>query len=482
MGGVIAYLLPAMAQTRTIAAVDPATGARLTRRTARTYVAVVVVGDPAQGKAVAATWCGRPDLAEKALRKFSRPDARLAPVVEDPWADAEPAQAEPAPAPVAGCRLAGDARHLFALFARRYSLTAPQVFALQSEVLGWASRSPAFWVAGQPLAGPFGALTAGLARRGVISVDGIRRTWAPDVLAELWAVAQAQAEAEGLPPVPALADAAPQPALPSEARRGAAAEPLAQVEVDPYRRGEWQRTGIGPEPVAVAERRAARWAERNPEHCYRVVPVAPRPVLPGEAEPPAPVAQDGPAPELPRLRADAAAGRPVSLAALARALADDLATPAPTPDSLRARAAVRSAEAERVADAEPARAQAAADQASTLTAWADSLSPSPVADAWAGQPWDPGTPDARARVALQGERVATLWPIAQAVRGAGFDLPPIWWADGPILAGERTYGEALAALPLGAIAAAAAALAALPPVTAAQDRALRLCRGEAVGV
>jgi hypothetical protein len=205
-------------------------------------------------------------------------------------------------------------------------------------------------------------------------------------------------------------------------------------------------------------------------------------VLPGEAEPPAPVAQDGPAPELPRLRADAAAGRPVSLTALARALADDLATPAPTPDSLRARAAVRGAEAERVADAEPARAQAAADQAQTLTAWADSLSPAPVADAWAGQPWDPGTPDARARVALQGERVATLWPIAQAVRGAGFDLPPVWWADGPILAGERTYSEALAALPVGAIAAAAAALAALPPVTAAQARALRLCRGEAVGV
>lgn len=98
------------------------------------------------------------------------------------------------------------------------------------------------------------------------------------------------------------------------------------------------------------------------------------------------------------------------------------------------------------------------------------------------QPWDPGTPEARARVALQGERVATLWPIAQAVRGAGFDLPPAWWPDGPVMAGERTYGEALAALPLGAIAAAAAALAALPPVTAAQDRALRLCRSGAVGV
>jgi hypothetical protein len=339
MGGVIAYLLPAMAQARTIVAVDPATGARLTRRTARTYVAVVVVGDPAQGRAVAATWCGRPDLAEKALRKFSREDARLAPVVEDPWAEA----------------------------------------------------------------------------------------------------------------VPALADAAPSPALPGEARPAATPEPLAQVEVDPYRRGEWQRTGIGPDPVAVAERRAARWAERNPEHSYRVVPVPARAVLPGEAEPPALVAQDGPAPELP------------NLAGCARALAAGLTEPAPTPDSLRARAAVRGA-----------------DEADTLISWADSLSPAPTGDAWAGQPWDPGTPEARARVALQGERVATLWPISQAVRGAGFELPPVWWADGPILAGERTYGDALAALPLGAIAAAAAALAALPPVTAAQARALRLCRGEAV--
>lgn len=248
-----------MAQTRIIVAIDPATGARLTRRTARTYVAVVVTGDPAQGQAWPQSWAGRPDLAAKQLAKWGPGStARLAPVVEDPWAE---------------------------------------------------------------------------------------------------------------------------PALPGEARPGAAA------------------------PDA-------------------------RPVLPGETEPPAPVAQDGPAPELPRLRADAAAGRPVSLTALARALSEA----------------------------------------------------APVADAWAGQPWDPGTPEARARVALQGERVATLWPIAQAVRGAGFDLPPVWWADGPILAGERTYGEALAALPLGAIAAAAAALAALPPVTAAQDRALRLCRGEAVGV
>lgn len=287
-----------MAQTRTLVAVDPATGARLTRRTARSYVAVVVTGDPEKGQAWPQSWAGRPDLAAKQLAKWGPGSgARLAPVVEDPWVDAVVAE--------------------------------PEAVAH----LGFATFNPETEALGEAL------------------------------------------PADCYPP------ARPEPALPGEARPGAAA------------------------PDA-------------------------RPLLPGETEPPAPVAQDGPGPELPRLRADAAAGRPVSLTALARALSEA----------------------------------------------------APVADAWAGQPWDPGTFEARARVALQGERVATLWPIAQAVRGAGFDLPPSWLADGPVLAGERTYGEALAALPLGAIAAAAAALAALPPVTAAQDRALRLCRGEAVGV
>jgi hypothetical protein len=324
MGGVIAYPLPAMAQTRVLVAVDPATGARITRRTARTYVAVVVIGDPAQGEAHPATWCGRPDLAEKALRKFSRPDARLAPVVEDPWAEAEaapaPAQAEPAPV----------------------------------------------------VAEPEAEAVAHLCRKFPISTPA---TWAP-------AVARLQA-------------------------RGA----------------------------AVTVGAILRETER------------PGPVLPGEPEPvaarvtePAPVTLPGENREaVAALRADAAAGRRVSLASLARALSD-----------------------------------------------APELPELPTRESGGGfsglAPWDPGTPEARARVALQGERVATLWPIAQAVRGAGFELPPAWWPDGPVMAGERTYGEALAALPLGAIAAAAAALAALPPVTAAQDRALRLCRGEAVGV
>jgi hypothetical protein len=310
-----------MAQTRVLTAVDPATGARITRRTARTYVAVVVIGDPAQGEAHPATWCGRPDLAEKALRKFSRPDARLAPVVEDPWAEAEaapaPAQAEPAPV----------------------------------------------------VAEPEAEAVAHLCRKLPISTPA---TWAP-------AVARLQARGAAVTVGAILRETErPGPVLPGE-----------------------------PEPVA------ARVAEPGPV------------TLPGENRE-----------AVAALRADAAAGRRVSLASLARALSD--APELPTRFS---------------------------------------------GGGFAGrQPWDPGTPDARARVALQGERVATLWPIAQAVRGAGLDLPPAWWPDGPVMAGERTYGEALAALPLGAIAAAAAALAALPPVTAAQDRALRLCRGEAVGV
>jgi len=112
--------------------------------------------------------------------------------------------------------------------------------------------------------------------------------------------------------------------------------PLAQVEIDQNCQGQWQRTGIGPEPLDVAERRAALWAERNPQHRYRVTFAPARPVLPGEATPPPAPSHGEAAPDLPRLRADAAAGHPVSLAALARAMAEDLLTPSPSPVSLAA--------------------------------------------------------------------------------------------------------------------------------------------------
>jgi hypothetical protein len=103
--------------------------------------------------------------------------------------------------------------------------------------------------------------------------------------------------------------------------------------------------------------------------------------------------------------------------------------------------------------------------------------PAPTGDAWAGQPWDPGTPEARAQVALQGERVATLWPIAQALTGAGVTLPGSWAGDGPVMAGEWPVLTAVAILPTNDLRIAAMALAALPPATAAQAQALDVCRG-----
>jgi hypothetical protein len=112
--------------------------------------------------------------------------------------------------------------------------------------------------------------------------------------------------------------------------------------------------------------------------------------------------------------------------------------------------------------------------------YAPGTGPAPTGASLSGLPWDPGTPAARERVALQGERVAILWPIAQALRGAGVALPPSWATDGPVMAGELSLNAALALLPLGAIAQAATALAALPPVTTAQDLALTLCDTGAV--
>jgi hypothetical protein len=51
---------------------------------------------------------------------------------------------------------------------------------------------------------------------------------------------------------------------------------------------------------------------------------APRPVLPGEATPPPAPSHGDAAPTLPQLRADAAAGRPVSLSAVARAAQSEM--------------------------------------------------------------------------------------------------------------------------------------------------------------
>jgi len=220
---------------------------------------------------------------------------------------------------------------------------------------------------------------------------------------------------------------------------------------------------VAAEPVA-AEPVAAEPVATEP---LAPEPLAARPVLPGESLPPAPPAPHGAVdPVLPpvrtsgtvaQFRTDAMAGRPISLAGLARALA-----------------------AEPVA-AEPVAARpVAAAPAPTLPGFrrdaAAGRRPAPTGAAMAGQPWDPGTPEARATVALQRERVGILWPIAQTLRGEGVALPMAWQHDGPVMSGEWPLARALAALPLGAIAQAAAALAALPPVTGDQAAALSLCR------
>lgn len=328
-------------QARTITALDPATGTRITRRTARSYVAVVVTGDPALGQAWPQSWAGRPDLAAKQLAKWGPGStARLAPVVEDPWAEAPAAPepvAEPAPAAVA------------AAVAAPVAEPAPAVTAADIEGLGFATLNPA---------------------------------------TEGWA--------EALP-----ADCYP----PAPATRAERALTVCQA--------------------ALAAQELTRTLPRT------------RPALPGEALPPEPPAWPASEPTLPELRRDAAAGRPVSLAALARTLGRELGLP----------------QGGRLPSRRPA-----------------------AGDTLAGQPWDPGTPEARARVALQGERVATLWPVAQAVRGAGLTLPGAWASDGPVMAGEWSEARALAVLPSDCLQAAAVALAALPPVTVAQERALTACR------
>ena len=162
-------------------------------------------------------------------------------------------------------------------------------------------------------------------------------------------------------------------------------------------------------------------------------PVAAAPLLPGE-----PLAAPEPGGGLAAHRAAAAAGRPVSLAALSRDLG-------------RGRG---------------------------LSAGGRIPSPSaaPTGDPLEGLPWDPGTPEARARHAEQGRLAALLHPIARAATGAGHSLPPIWWPDGPILNGEVAPMRALKALPLPVLFAAAVTLAALPPVTTAQAEALAYCR------
>ena len=233
-------------------------------------------------------------------------------------------------------------------------------------------------------------------------------------LGRLRELAAAALEAQATPE-PTPAPVAPEPATPWD-QVAAAMAPAAPVAAA---------------PVAAAPAPAAPWAQV----AAAMAPAA-RVTLPGEpAAAPLPPAPGG---GVAAHRAAAAAGRPVSLAALARDLGRGLGLT--TGGRIPAPAAA------------------------------------PTGDPLEGLPWDPGTPAARARVAGQGRRAAILWPVAQAITGAGHPLPASWASDGPVLNGEVGPVTALAALPAALLESAAAALAALPPVTPAQAQALELLR------
>lgn len=228
------------------------------------------------------------------------------------------------------------------------------------------------------------------------------------------------------------------------AQRGGAAKGyrLAPVTSDPWAAATPEPAPAAPvatpDPLTAAAADLAAALEPHPLSLQaegRRLAAA-RVTLPGE--PPAATLPPAPGGGVAAHRAAAAAGRPVSLAALSHALGRELA----------------------------------------LTAGGRIPGPAtaPTGDPLEGLPWDPGTPAARARHSEQGRRAAILWPVAQALTGAGHPLPGSWANDGPVLNGEVGPVTALAALPAALLESAAAALAALPPVTRAQAQALELIR------
>ena len=126
-----------MAQTRTITARDPITGATFKRRTARTYHAAVIIDTAAGPKAMA--WVGRPELAPKQLDRYSTAGepARLALVAADPWAEPGPAAA-----PVDPARAVAD--QALAALAELSAEAEPEPAAPEDVArLGFATFNPA---------------------------------------------------------------------------------------------------------------------------------------------------------------------------------------------------------------------------------------------------------------------------------------------------------------------------------------------------
>jgi hypothetical protein len=98
-------------------------------------------------------------------------------------------------------------------------------------------------------------------------------------------------------------------------------EPTVREACQAFREVAWDPAAWGEACGASPAEVAALTGEAAPAPAAP----APRPVLPGEATPPPAPSHGEAAPSLPELRADAAAGRPVSLSALARAAQSEMA-------------------------------------------------------------------------------------------------------------------------------------------------------------
>lgn len=174
-----------MAKLQTLTAIDPRTGARFTRKTARHYVAAIVVTTPnglptLVDASLCQQWASRPDLAQAALAKAlrSEPTARLAPVANpEPEAHAQ-AQAE-TPHP---CSAEGVAAEALAALAELGATPEP------------TPRTPAEAQAAQGLAA---LRQARIDRAQALARHQALRPCSPHTLAGM---AQAIRQAQGLPP------------------------------------------------------------------------------------------------------------------------------------------------------------------------------------------------------------------------------------------------------------------------------------------
>ena len=140
---------------------------------------------------------------------------------------------------------------------------------------------------------------------------------------------------------PAPAEAAPAPAAPAPRRRF---DPLAEMVLMRLQATQQEWLLVHSSPI-IGYLRELGWIVTRQDYgagvecqitthgrqalaarpCDGDAAPAPRPTLPGEATPPPALSHGEAEPTLPRLRADAVAGRPVSLSAIARAAQSEMA-------------------------------------------------------------------------------------------------------------------------------------------------------------